>query len=375
VRRVLILGGYGNFGSYIARSLASDQGIQLLIAGRSKEQACAFAASLDAANSVEAHSIDIESGFQLNLGELAPDMVIHTVGPFQGQGYAVADACIDCGCHYVDLADGREFVAGIGELDSKAKRANVSVVSGASSVPCLTAAIMDEALPRFSAIQDVDYGISAAQQTNRGLATASSVLSYIGRPFTSLRNGRMKKVFGWQDLHSEHYPELGLRLFGNCDIPDLELFPHRYPTLRNIRFGAGHEIKLLHLATWLLSWGVRGRLLPPLNRHAERLLNWSFLFDPLGTSRSGFHMYLRGTDAGGRARVERTYIVARQGHGPFIPCMPAIILAKRFAAGELPQRGARPCLDLIDLDDFLSALQGLDVTVLRDGSVFIKPTG
>jgi hypothetical protein len=368
VKRVLILGGYGNFGSYIARSLASDPNIRLLIAGRSQERAAAFAASVEAAAPVAAHAIDIGSTLGESLRELAPDMVIHTVGPFQGQSYAVAQECIRNGCHYVDLADGRAFVAGIGKLDESAKAADVLVVSGASSVPCVTAAIVDEALPRFESIEEIDYGITAAQQTNRGLATASSVLSYVGRPFTTLHDGRTDTVYGWQDLHAERYPELGVRLFGNCDIPDLELFPTRYPSLRTIRFGAGHEIMLLHLATWLLSWGVRLRLLSPLGPRSERLLKWSFLFDPLGSSRSGFHMYLRGRGRDGCERLERFYIIARQGHGPFIPCMPAILLARRLGCEHLAERGARPCLDLISLNEFLKALKPLDISVIREGS-------
>lgn len=364
--RVLILGGYGNFGSYIAQSLAREPSIQLLIGGRSYEHAATFAVSLDAANPVKAYSIDIALDLQRDLRDAAPDMVIHTVGPFQGQDYGVAEACICSGYHYVDLADGRAFVSGIAALDGSAREADVLVVSGASSVPCLTAAIIDEALPRFSSIEDIDYGISAAQQTNRGLATALSVLSYIGRPFTILRNGAFKTIYGWQGLHAERYPELGLRLFGNCDIPDLELFPKRYSSLRTIRFAAGHEIKLLHLGTWLLSWGVRMGLLPPLARYSERLLKWSFLFDPLGSGQSGFHMYLRGKGRDKRQRIERFYIIARNGQGPYIPCMPAIILAKRLARGELLQRGARPCLDLISLGEFLTALESLDISIIRE---------
>ena len=155
MKRVLILGGYGNFGSYIARSLAPDPNIKLLITGRSQKRAAAFAESVDAATRAEARAIDIESGLESRLGELAPDMVIHTVGPFQGQSYAVAEACIRSRCHYVDLADGRAFVTGIGSLDHSAKDADVLVVSGASSVPCLTAAIIDESLPRFGVIEEI----------------------------------------------------------------------------------------------------------------------------------------------------------------------------------------------------------------------------
>lgn len=368
MKRVLVLGGYGNFGSTIARSLAPDPDIQLLIAGRSLERAVALASSLGAANPAEAYSVDIDSTLESCLGDAAPDMVVHTVGPFQGQSYAVAEACIRQRCHYVDLADGRAFVAGIGALDSLARDADVLIVSGASSVPCLTSAIIDEALSRFSVLEEIDYGISAAQQTNRGLATASSVLSYVGQPFSALRNGARKTVYGWQDLHTERYPELGLRLFGNCDVPDLELFPARYPTLRCIRFGAGHEIKLLHVATWLLSWGVRTGLLPPLERYSKWLLKCSSLFDRFGSSRSGFHMHLRGQGFRGKARTERFTIIARQGHGPFIPCMPAILLAKRLARGKLTQRGARPCLDLISLDELLRGLEGLDIRIIRDAN-------
>jgi hypothetical protein len=47
--------------------------------------------------------------------------------------------------------------------------------------------------------------------------------------------------------------------------------------------------------------------------------------------------------------------------------MPAILLARRLAKGEVRQRGASPCVDLIDLDAYLTALEGLDICVMRDG--------
>ena len=61
------------------------------------------------------------------------------------------------------------------------------------------------------------------------------------------------------------------------------------------------------------------------------------------------------------------FMIARQGHGPHIPCLPAVLLAKRIASGNPPASGARPCLDLIDLDDYLSGLSGLDVSTIVRG--------
>jgi len=365
--RVLIIGGYGNFGGYVARALASDSNIELLIGGRSQTEAKAFAKQLGAANPAEGCKLDIDGNLAGRLSELRPKLVIHTSGPFQTQDHRVARAAIAAAAHYLDLADARHFVATIGELDADARRAGVAVIAGASSVPCLTAAFVDRYRPRFGQLEKAAYGISAAQATNRGLGTAAAILSYVGKPFSVLRNDIRKRVFGWQGLHAVRYPELGRRLFGYCDVPDLEIFPSRYSGLRNLEFAAGHELAILHLGTWLLSWLVRLRLVQSLAPYAQRLFHWSLLFDAFGSDKSGFHMFLEGRSKNGAPMLVTIFMIARRAHGPNIPCMPAIILAKRIAAGNAPEAGARPCLDLIDLDELMRGLAHLDVTTLVRG--------
>lgn len=365
-KRVLIIGGYGNFGSTIARALAREGDIQLLIGGRSWAKAQAFAATLGAALPAEAIALDIAGDLRAVFTAARPDIVVHTTGPFQDQSYAVAEACIAQGCHYIDLADARRFVAEIGRLDAAARARNVLVVSGASSVPCLTAAFLDAARSRFRAMARVEYGISAAQQTNRGLATTSAILSYVGKPFATRIDGCDRSVYGWQDLHGVRYPQLGQRLFGNCDVPDLTLFPARYPEIETIRFAAGHENAALHLGLWALSWLVRWHLLPSLQTLAPLLLKLSFLFDAFGTSRAGFHMFIAGTGPNSEPRREQHWIIAGSGHGPYIPCMPAILIAKGLARGTIAATGARPCLDLIDLATYRDALRGFDIEFIDD---------
>jgi hypothetical protein len=366
VARVLVVGGYGNFGSYIARSLAPDPQIRLLIGGRAEAKAQAFAAQLGRANPAEGHVIDIDDDLATAFDLISPDIVAHTSGPFLRPDHRVARACIAQGCHYLDLADARDVVVSIDELDVAARERGVIVVSGASSVPCLTAAVIDHYRPGFARLDAIDYGISAAQQTNRGLATTSAILSYVGKPLLRLRDGRMQRAFGWQDTHAVRYPELGLRLFGNCDVPDLDLFPRRYTEVRNIRFAAGHELKLLHAGTWALGWLARLGLVRSRDTHAKRLLQLAFLFDRFGSNKSGFHMFLAGIGRDGRPRRVRFFIIARSGHGPYIPCMPAILLARRLSRDEVAARGAMPCLDLIGFKDYLSALEGLDISVHAD---------
>src|SRR4051812_40575391 len=145
--RILILGGYGNFGLRIARALATHADCLLILAGRDRERAEAAIRSLQQSGSVaalQAVRLDAEDQHLAEqLIELKVNAVIHTAGPFQGQSYAVATACIDAGVHYVDLADGRAFVCGITALDAAARARRVLVVSGASTVPALSAAVID----------------------------------------------------------------------------------------------------------------------------------------------------------------------------------------------------------------------------------------
>ena len=122
-----------------------------------------------------------------------------------------------------------------------------------------------------------------------------------------------------------------------------------------------HELKLLHAGTWALGWLVRLGLVRSLDAYAEPLLRLAFVFDRFGSSRSGFHMFLSGEGSDGKPKRVRFFMIARSGHGPYIPCMPAILLARKLARGEVDRRGATPCVDLIDLPDYLRALEGLDI--------------
>ncbi|MEJ2744030.1 MAG: saccharopine dehydrogenase NADP-binding domain-containing protein, partial [Gammaproteobacteria bacterium] len=214
-KRILIIGGYGNFGSYISKTLARENNITVIIAGRSIEKAKRFIKTIEAANTPEAVVLDITKDLEKALQTIKPDIVIHTSGPFQGQSYDVAQSCINAGVHYIDLADARSFVAGVVALNDTAKKNKVLAVSGASSVPCLTSVLVDYYLPQFEKLESLDYGITTAQKTNRGLATTAAILGYCGRPFKTLIGGQEKNVYGWQSLRMRKYSTLGWRLLGN----------------------------------------------------------------------------------------------------------------------------------------------------------------
>ncbi len=362
IKRVLVMGGYGNFGRYIVEELAKEPNIQIIIAGRSLEKAQDLASKVNGIHQPEAIECDIHKNFSEKLQNFKPDIVIHASGPFQEQDYQAAKTCIDFGIDYIDLADDRDFVSGIHTLDSMAKQSNVTIISGASSVPTFTSALIDDYQKHFSELHTLDYAITTAQKTTRGLATIASILSYTGKPFKTLINGKQQKVFGLQGLQIRRYSKLGYRCLGLCNVPDLILFPKRYPTLKTIRFYAGLELTWIHLSLWLVSWFVRIGLIKHLEKKAVFLLKTSFLFDRFGSDNSGFHMTLSGKDHQKNNKTITFELTASNGDGPYIPCIPAILLCKKLVNNLIKDRGAFPCVGMIAKEEYLKALSSLDIS-------------
>nr|WP_303657421.1 saccharopine dehydrogenase NADP-binding domain-containing protein [Asticcacaulis aquaticus] len=340
----MVLGGYGNFGKRIADGLRT-RGVPVIIAGRDPKRAEAC--------------FDLNTGLGEALAQYRPAVVVHTAGPYQGTDYHVAKTCIAAGVHYVDLSDARDFVVGFGALDAEARAANVTAISGASTVPCLSSAVIDHVRDRFATLDEVDCGICPGQGAERGLATTAAILSYVGQPLKPFAGH--PKAYGWQGLRRHRFPHLGPRLMGDCDIPDLDLLPAHYG-LKSIRFGAGLELGFIHLGLWALSWTVRWRLLPfPLPKLATPLLKAADLFDPLGSDDGGMFMVLSGTGHDGQPKQIDWHIIAKDGDGPQIPSVPAILLAERLAKGEPLAPGARSSLGQISLDDYLAALKPFNI--------------
>lgn len=359
--KVLILGGYGNFGARITASLLKKN-IPVIIAGRNADQAAKLQNTLLKAHQhakLSTTIFDAHAQLADKLTELKPKVVVNTIGPFQKEDYSIPQICIQHGTNYIDLADARDFVTNIITLDQSAKQYEVLVVSGASTVPGLSSAVIDHYKKYFAKLETLTYGISPGARAPRGLATTESILTYLGKPLKPCGKS-LKRRYGWQDIYRETYPELGKRWMANCDIPDIDLFMARYQ-LKDIHFSAGMESSVLHLGMWLVSYLVRLGLPIDLPKHATKLLAFSHWFDFLGTTSGGMHMILKGISKGGKPLTVKWYLIAKSNDGPQIPCVPAIILSQKLLDGTLSLTGAMPCVGLISLKEYLNELQGFNV--------------
>jgi NAD(P)-dependent dehydrogenase (short-subunit alcohol dehydrogenase family) len=358
--RVVVIGGFGNFGTRICRRLSEEAGIEVVATSRRAIQ-------ISAGTTRPVSELDVDApAFSVALRALRPDVVIHCAGPYQGQDYRVVKDALACGAHYIDLADGRQFVAEFASHNhALALSAARAAVSGASTLPALSSAVIDHLALRFSRIDEIDIAIAPGQNAPRGTATMAAVLSYAGHGFPWLENGVWRTAHGWQELRRLKFP-FGARYAAACDVPDLVLLPQRYPGVRTVTFRAALEVPLEHYALWCIA-GLRRIGIPlPVESWAVPLTRLGAWLDRFGSDCGGMSVRVVGYREPGVRQSTTWNLMARSNHGPEIPCMAAVLLTLKLAAGARLVSGARPCIGMLTLSEFQSEFARWDISTHID---------
>ncbi len=337
---MIVIGGAGVFGSRLCSALAREPGVELVVAGRDLARAETLAARIGA----RALRLDRGDPGRVLIAE-RPFAVIDAAGPFQGGagGYMVARGALAAGAHYLDLSDDAAFTAGIAALDGEAKARGLVCLSGVSSVPALSAAVVGMLAEGMSDIHLIDTVILPGNRAPRGLSVIAAILAQAGRPVPTWRGGAVRAEPGWGwplrlDLG------FGRRWASVIGAPDLVLFPTAFAA-RSVMFRAGLELSVMHLGLWALSLPVRAGLMRSLVPLA-RPLRWAAdRLKPFGTDRGGMRVRVAGITTEGGAECRDWVLEAEAGDGPEVPAIPARAVVAALRAGRV-EPGARACLEL-----------------------------
>ena len=331
MNRVLVLGGYGGFGAH------------------------GFGA-------------DREGDLALVLAQAKPDLLVDCAGPFQGNSYRVPLACVAAGVHYTDLADARDFVCGVGELDGAARAAGVVAVAGSSTVPALTGAVLRELAAPLDRVDAVDIALGASTAATGGPSIAAAALSYAGKPIRVWQGRRWSEAVGLFGLQRRTFRIVGrrpvTRWVALADIPDLDRVPDSLPGRPATQFRAGNESAVQMVVARILSMFVRWGWLGSLSVLGGVVLPVQRMLARFGSMRSAMSVEAKGwRDAAPLLR--RWTVIAEDGDGPEIPVLAAQLVARHLRAGQL-EPGARDTSRLFALADFAPLLEGLRVTTAID---------
>ncbi len=366
---VLIVGGGGVFGSRLAERLALSCDCNILIGGRSYVKAArvvSLLASMPLRATLRPYVIDRDNVTSEELRSSGASIVVDASGPFQGQEPRLARVAIAAGCHFVDLADARDYVPRFTALHEEALKADVLAVCCASSTPSLSHAVLDALKAEAGTPEEINVIISPGNRAPRGISVVRAILSYVGRPVLLRENGVTRTRVGWSLLHRRRLKGLQIRWFSLCETPDLDLIPQRFPSVRTARFYAGLELGILHCGLWILSLLVRARLLRSLIPWAPALHAVAEKFERFGTDRGGMLVEALGYDDDGRRISAHWGLIAEAGEGPYIPTLPALALIRRLLSGQESRRGAMACVGLLTLSEILDEAEGLKIQTYRE---------
>jgi saccharopine dehydrogenase-like NADP-dependent oxidoreductase len=217
--KVIVIGGYGMFGSRLCRLLARD-GHQVWVAGRSLTKARSMASKLGA------------KPLRLNRDGDWPDLsnaevLIDAAGPFQtytDDPYRTAQRALEAGMHYLDLCDDAAFCVGITEMDDLAKQRGKFALSGVSSVPALSSAVVAQ-LAQGAPIDAIDRAILPGNRAPRGWSVMASIMGQAGRPFPTTIDGQPTPTRSWSNPGTFAISDSISRLAYMIEVPDQRLFP------------------------------------------------------------------------------------------------------------------------------------------------------
>lgn len=354
-KKIVVLGGYGAVGRAVGEALARDPDIECVIAGRRAGPARAVAEPLGLGFA----QIDVADRAAIKGALEDVFAVIDTCGPFHERDRRVAEECARRGVHYIDIAEAPGYLNGILDLSAKARRGGSVLVSGASSMPAVSAALIDTLADEFDRIDEIALHFAWGGAQALGPAALRGLLSGAGYPVRTKEQGYWREVYAWSEPRLVRLPApLGWRRMYRAAVPGMELLAQQY--------GAGTMSARVAVSRPAFNRGlaILGRLrrLGLMKRRSPaRLLSW--LSSDRRARGSGVGVELRG-ERDGAPLTRRIHLLVRDDNGSALAASPAVALARRWARHGVGEAGAHACLGLVGFDDLKAELLGRDVVLV-----------
>jgi len=239
----MIYGANGYTGELTARE-AVQRGMQPVLAGRNREALEKLGAELQLP--VRVFALDDRNALREALADI--DLVLHCAGPFSQTAEPMMDACIERGCHYLDITGEIDvFALGHGKHE-RARKAGIVLLPGAGFdvVPtdCMAAMLKDRLPDANSLVLAFEAGGGPSP------GTAKTSVEGLGRGGRARIDGELKRVpLAWKSRYFERDGEQRMAMtipwgdvytaYVSTGIPNVEVYmgvpPATVKRLRRMR--------------------------------------------------------------------------------------------------------------------------------------------
>ena len=364
--RITVLGGAGNMGATVARTLAGRADLEVVVADREEAAARALASQLKVAASV----VDVVNTDELVSLLDETDIVVNCIGPFFRYAPRICLAAVRRGVHYVDICDDAEPTLEMLTFDSIARRTGASAVIGCGWTPGITNVCARLGTEMLDSAADVEITWVASEsdvdpEARGGVAVEQHVLHMLSHPVTVFWDGDWATV---SPLAADTREIVAPKPLGRvrayvCGHPEPVTLPRYLPHLRNVTVrGVIKPQAVDQIYSLLVKLGAAesdekmaeaGRLLADLARY--------FATDGRANlpPYSSAVVEVTGTKAGKQATVRLSCV----DHMDRLTGIPAAVAALMIADGRAREAGVRPPEAAFIPQEFLSELANAGIRV------------
>lgn len=323
---IVIFGGYGVFGSLVARELG---GLPLRIAGRDGKRASRFASILGGLGA-EGMAADVSDPASCARALEGSRVAISCAGPFGDLNLALPEACLAAGVHYVDIADDRGWFAHLRGMSDRFRSRGLTAACGCSTLPGISGALALVAAERLPEVRRARVTLFIGNANPKGTAAVESCASQLGRRFEAPQ-GTLIGLRGREVVDLP--PPFGPRAVYDFDSPEMDLFPELIGA-HEVRVKVGFESRLATASLAAMSY-LGPELGVPLSRAIiPSIMPVARLASRFGHSGGYAKVELTGPDG---ERSEAWIGGAREGQR--MAALPAAFVARGLYEGSVEARG------------------------------------
>lgn len=334
--RVVVLGGQGQFGRSALQQLRV-LGISPLVAARGGT------ADIE---------VDADDPASIRAAFSAGDLVLDAAGPFHARSLALLEAAIEKGFDVIDINDNLGYAERVVALEPRIEGAGIRVLSSASSVSAVAAAMARRSALHAPARITGFLAPASRYTANRG--SALSLMRSLGSPVRAWRGGRLQTLRPWREQRSFAMPEpvgpIRGRLFESADAVWL---PRVWPSLLEVEMYVDANTPgvngLLHLAARF----------PTFRRLLERHVDLgAWIARAIGSKAGGVGYEIEGA----HGKIARCAVLS--GKAAHITAVaPAVLAARAIVSGQLTATGLILPDQHVDPSELVNYLRssGIDV--------------
>jgi lysine 6-dehydrogenase len=246
--KVLILGGFGMSGSYLARDLVDKPEIEKIILADKTLDMNKIDKSFQNNKKISFQVFDMLDYVGLVRLIKGNDVVVNCVGPFYKYGVEPMKAAIEAGVNYVDICDDADVINDAFTLDALAKAAHVTICVGCGNSPGFSNAVIKNFADKLEAVDEIGIFVGVGLGGGFGPGVLYHIFHCLMDCNLQFIDGKLQKP---DDLGKEELDFL--EPIGKCEVT---YFGHPEPlTLPRYIKGVNKVVfKLGNLPTWFNEW-------------------------------------------------------------------------------------------------------------------------